>query len=430
MWVKRARRAATEPEASGPGAEPPARAGLDEVAVAAREATSLNGEALDRLIVTLAALAESGGGRETECAALMLLGAKPRMLARLDEHVRRGWPDLPTVTTAVTRLATRLDEPSAGPVLAAIASMDGDGHVRERAVAAMLDMEYPELTPFLVLRTADWVKQVRDPARAGLALLLAENANSYLPAALPMALLLGERLRGGFAHAQVTAALLAAPVHVRMRLAGSADVRTRRFTYGVSRAQSWLSVDDLVATAESDVDGWIRASAAEAACREAVWSRRLPILHRLSRSPRSEVRVLALTGLVRTGADEEVTHHLTDPAPLVRAVARDAARRTGLDALERYRSAVGEPVPSAGAIAGLVETGSGADVPLLRRLLTHPTPRVRAEAVRGLRLLAEVDPEELIPLLRDPAPAVVRETTLSLRAGATLRGAGRGRRAR
>ncbi|MFI6758772.1 hypothetical protein ACIBF5_06455 [Micromonospora sp. NPDC050417] len=400
---------------SGPGAEPPAPTGLDEVAVAAREATSLSGEALDRLIVTLAALTESGGGRETECAALMLLGTKPRVLARLDEHVRRGWPYLPTVAAALGRLATRLGDPSTGPALAAVASMNGDGHVRERAVAAMLDMGYPELMPFLVLRTADWVKQVRDPARAGLALLLAENAGTYLPAALPMALVISDRLRGGFARAQATAALLAAPVYVRARLAGSAQVRTRRFVYDVSRTQGWLGVNDLVATAESDADGWIRASAAEAACREAVWSRRLPILHRLSRSPRAEVRLLALTGLARAGADEEVAHHLTDPAPLIRAVARDAAHRTGLDALERYRSAVGEPVPSTGAIAGLVETGSGADVPLLRRLLTHPTPQVRADAVRALRLLTEVDPEELIPLLRDPAPAVIRETTLALR---------------
>ncbi|WP_446216496.1 hypothetical protein [Micromonospora sp. IBHARD004] len=41
-------------------------------------------------------------------------------------------------------------------------SSHGDGRVRERAVRAILVDPRPELMPFLVLRTGDWVRQVRE----------------------------------------------------------------------------------------------------------------------------------------------------------------------------------------------------------------------------------------------------------------------------
>lgn len=124
---------------------------------------------------------------------------------------------------------------------------------------------------------------------------------------------------------------------------------------------------------------------------------------------------MALTGLVRVGQDSDVAAYLDDDAPLVRAVARDAARRLGIDARKHYRTATGAGEPALGAIAGLAETGSAVDVPLLRPLLTHSQARVRAHAVRGLHLLEAVVVHEVLPLLRDSSPAVVREVTTALR---------------
>jgi hypothetical protein len=51
----------------------------------------------------------------------------------------------------------------------------------------------------------------------------------------------------------------------------------------------------------------------------------------------------------------------------------------------------------------------------LSRLLTHPRPRIRAQAVRALHQLDAVPVERGTGLLRDPAPAVVREATTALR---------------
>lgn len=127
--------------------------------------------------------------------------------------------------------------------------------------------------------------------------------------------------------------------------------------------------------------------------------------------------MVALTGLVRVGQDSGVAAYLDDDAPLVRAVARDTARRLGIDAREHYRTATGAAEPALGAIAGLAETGSASDalLLLLLRLLTHSRARIRAQAVRSLRLLEAIVAPEVLPLLRDSSPAVVREVTTALR---------------
>ncbi|MGK5741275.1 hypothetical protein [Micromonospora sp. URMC 103] len=387
-----------------------------EVLVAVRSAVDASAgarwETMNRLIEVLLDVVD----RSDEVlarSALRLVANVPGLVSRLDGHARQASWHRPY--QELRRVDARFSSTTLGPVAIALASMHADGRIRERAVAAMRDRPYPELVPFLVLRTADWVKPVRDRARAGLALVLADDPTGYLPAALPMALRVDARARGGFAVTQIRAALLSAPVGVWRGLLESDDRRQRRFVFDIVRAQGGLRLPDHVTRAETDADVRIRSGAAEAACREAVWTRQHDVLRRLSRSTRAEVRVVALTGLVRVGQDADVAACLDDDAPLVRAVARDAARRIGIDPREHYRAAVGAATPAPGAIAGLAETGSAADAPLLRPLLAHPRSRVRAQAVRAMRLLDAVVAQELLPLLRDPSPAVVREATAALK---------------
>jgi hypothetical protein len=391
-------------------ANPDPRPRLAAVRAAASEAAGRGGEALERLVDVLTEL-DAASDDDLGRAALGVVGEQPNLVIRLDELARRMWRYSP----ALNRSAARLAQGPAGPITVALAITYHDGRVRDRAVAAMLDRPCPELMPFLVLRAGDWVAQVRDRARAGLALLLAADPGTYLPAALPTIVWVQPRLRGGFAYAQALAALVTAPAELHGTLADGTDRRQRRFVFETALALGRLGLDDLVAAAESDDDPWIRVRTAEAACREAVWTRRVTTLRRLARSRRADVRVVALTGLARIGHDTDVVGHLDDDAPLVRAVARDAARRLGADALAHYRAAMAGPAPAAGAVAGLAETGTAADAALLRPLLAHAAGSVRAQAVRAVRELDAVDVDEMIPLLRDPSPAVVRETTAALR---------------
>jgi HEAT repeat protein len=65
-------------------------------------------------------------------------------------------------------------------------------------------------------------------------------------------------------------------------------------------------------------------------------------------------------------------------------------------------------------VAGLGECGSQHDVDALLPFLKHPSPRVRAEAVRAVRRLGGSITQIAGPLA-DPAPAVVRAVNAALR---------------
>jgi hypothetical protein len=375
---------------------------------------SRGGEALDRLIERLADL-DAAGDIEQCRSALAVVCEVPQVVLWLDEHARRAQWQPWRYRPAVGKFAARFDELRAGPVAVALASMHRDGRVRERAVAAMLAAPCAEVVPFLIVRTGDWVAQVRDRARAGLAVLLAEDPDRYLPAALPTALLVKQRYRGGFACGQVLAALLIAPVQLRGRLASVTSQLVRRLVFDVGLGQGWWGLDELVAAAETDLDVRIRSRAAQAACREAVWTCRVRTLRRLAGNTRAEVRVVALTGLARAGYLDEVAACLDDDAPLVRALARDAARRVGIEALVHYRAAVVEDVPALGAIAGLAEIGPASDALLLRPLLGHPDAKIRAQTLRAMRNMDAVSVEQTLALLRDVSSSVVREASAALR---------------
>jgi hypothetical protein len=218
------------------------------VQAAADEAASRGRRAVDALVEALADVDLVGDDNLTG-AALRVLGERPALVARIDEHMRRAlWSSTGSAWLS-DRLVARLDRVPPGPIVVALASTHRDGRIRERAVGAMLHRPSPELMPFLALRTGDWVAPVRDRARAGLALLLADDPGTYLPAALPTIVLMEPRLRGGFAYGQALAALITAPAQVREAMAGSAGRRQRRFVFDVTLAHGGLRVDDLAVAA-------------------------------------------------------------------------------------------------------------------------------------------------------------------------------------
>jgi hypothetical protein len=349
--------------------------------------------------------------------AVRALGEAPRLILRLDERARHAaWPaTTPTPPVFVATAAARLRDGDAGPVAIALAGMHPDGRVRETATGRMADDRDPMWIPFLMLRAGEWVREVRERARAAVMEALPAADAPQLGAALDMALTLQLRERAGFVHAQAVAALVTARPPVRDALLMSGPAYRRGFVFTLGNGLGWWSPEQLAQLARGDRDRAVRNGAAEAICRAAVWSGRDDQLRALTRSRYSQVRALALTGLVRLGRHGTAAGFLDDPGDLVRAIARDAARRAGVDAVAHYRAALtAGGTPELGAIAGLAETGADRDAPLLHGLLGHPDARVRAAAVRGLCHLGVPPVPVLLSLLRDPAAAVVREAAIAL----------------
>lgn len=377
---------------------------------AAIETHSYDTEAFGRLLALLAE-ADVAGDELAALAALARIGGRPRLLLRMDEGIRRlSWRYADRVPAGFELLQARFENGDGGPIAVAVSSLHRSGRIRERAVRSLVAHPLPELTSFLVLRADDWVAQVRGPARAALARLLAGEPERFLASAVPMAVKLADRYRGRYALELVTAAVLAAPDDLRRRLAASGDRQVRRLSFDADVRQHRLGIEALADRAVAEKDALIRHRAAQLAYEQAVERQDLTTLRRLAGARSADVRALGLTGLMRLGPAPEAVAALADPAPLIRAIGREAARRAGIDFVAVYRAA--EPVP--GAVAGLAEAGDDRDAPLLIGLLGHPSGPIRAAAVRGLGQLGTVPVELIVPLLRDPAAAVVREAAVLL----------------
>jgi hypothetical protein len=92
-------------------------------------------------------------------AALPELSASPYLLDGLFHHARRG-----SLTDQLRLFAAAAVLPDGPPLACALASLDRNGYVREKAVLAMGREPLPEFVPFLVERAVDVVEPVRDAA--------------------------------------------------------------------------------------------------------------------------------------------------------------------------------------------------------------------------------------------------------------------------
>ncbi|MEV7077226.1 hypothetical protein AB0N88_01530 [Streptomyces sp. NPDC093516] len=307
---------------------------------------------------------------------------------------------------------------SAEPRLA-LALCHPDGRTREAALAR--SAQHPALLPLVIVRAADWAAPVRDRARELLRKCLDPDTAVALA---PLILRVGRRDRGAYAVELLGEVLRQAPPHGRAAsLFVHPDRRVRRFAYRLACEAGLLSPGRLARTAARDEDVVVQtlcADACLAAVRES--GHYDDVLEPLLAAPSPRARSAGVTALRPAGRSERGVEFLADRSALVRACARYVVRQGGADPLPWYRrcAQAGDPALPPGAVAGLAECGDRGDAALLRPLLAHPVPAVRARAVAGLRVLDVMDVERIRPLLDDPAPGVVREAAAALLPSAAL----------
>ncbi|MCP3771321.1 MULTISPECIES: hypothetical protein [unclassified Streptomyces] len=296
----------------------------------------------------------------------------------------------------------------------ALALCHRDGRIREAAVRR--SARHPGLLPLIVIRCADWAEPVREHAQKLLRQALDAGAAVDLA---PLILRVGHRDRGTFGIELLEEVLGRAPRGRLAVLFAHPDRTVRRFAYRLAVEHRLLCPAELAHAAARDQDTVVQDLCATAALtslrgEKGAYDEVLtPLL--TARSPRT--RSAGVTALRRAGRPEQAEPFLGDRSALVRACARYVVRQHGDDPAPWYRkrcAAPNGPGLPPGAVIGLAECGNRADAGLLWPLLAHPAAGVRARAVAGLRALDLADAERLRPLLDDPAPAVVRETTAAL----------------
>ncbi|MFF1615282.1 HEAT repeat domain-containing protein [Amycolatopsis sp. NPDC058278] len=266
-----------------------------------------------------------------------------------------------------------------------------NGYSREAAVERLAVSTDPEALPLLLLRCVDWVRPVRELARS---IVLSKLDDSTLRAMLPLIGILRRRQVDDW----MTSLLREALPNLLDDALALEDRETRRWVH--AEAIGLLSRERLLDIAVRDHDFVVRAM-----CGTVLLDRGECVEELLAAgAPKVRVRALTLLG------PEAAVAHLADRSSAVRSMAQALVLKTGDDPAAHYRAM---PV-SFGALAGLGETGTAADAPLLERHLADERPRIRGVAVRGLRRIAPESPA-VRPLLADPSPAVTRQAVTFLR---------------
>jgi HEAT repeat protein len=302
-------------------------------------------------------------------------------------------------------------------LLSLVAACSPHGHQRESAVAGAVSPAVGVPLPVLVLRTADWVPQVRERAYRSLAVALQKADGHALFTAASVAVAIGSWARGGHALDAVAGALRSASEETLASARAHHDPRLRRLAYRLWLESGHAQHEHVMHAALREPDVVCRVLCAEQLVTEAVRDERLDLLGRLLKDGSVKVGIEVLTALVKLGHPEAGEAHLADRSAMMRATAQWAVRRDGRTPAALYRRALaayGATGRVCALVAGLGECGTRRDVDVLLPYLKHESPRVRAEAVRAVRRLGG-SITQIAGMLTDPAPVVVRAVNAALR---------------
>ncbi|MGC4868203.1 hypothetical protein ACLQ3B_22545 [Micromonospora sp. DT53] len=357
------------------------------------------------VLLTVARDAEPG----LRAAVVDALGsAEARWWLAVDDALRERWWSAPRWSRS---LAAELADGEVEVLRLVVAGCHRDGRIREAAVVHLAEHAHPAALAVLALRTADWVPEVRQRARAAVDGWLRSSRGS-LTQLTEMAFALRGRGQGAWLAERVEGVLRDLPLDGLEPLLTARDRRTRRAAYRAAMTGGLLSVRRLITAAMTDDDLPIRSLCARGAVQAATGPAQL---RGLLVSRTALVRAEALQAVTAVGDLGAAEAALPDRHPLVRAIAQDRLRGSGADPAGSYRLLARREPPAPGVLAGLGETGGVEDAGLVRRWLAHPRARGRVEAVRALRRLGVTRSADLVPLLGDESGAVTRQVVAVLR---------------
>lgn len=326
---------------------------------------------------------------------------------------------------------------STGATLLQLAMCHPNGYVRAEAIRRSATCADGSEVAFLLLRSNDWVKPVRELAQAALRARLSpvhvpdlvaaspilddmhrwgrlgspkiiEEIEQLLrdPSALP-GLLVASRSPDRFVRRGAYRRLLERD-HFQVPDEGPAT-EDRPVPYRSSTARPH-SKHDLVVAAMRDPDPALRAWAGRwlTAADDAVFA---PLAAELLRNRWGAVRFGAAQRLLAAGSQLPWSDLLLDPHAGVRALAQQAALDAGKDPDTEYRARVASSQGArlGVALVGLSETGGPTDATLVRGYLRNERPIVRKIALHALANFKVDDVVEIaLTALLDKSPTVTR----------------------
>jgi hypothetical protein len=308
----------------------------------------------------------------------------------------------------------------------ALASFHPNGFLREKAVIGLALIETGEEIPFLLLRSNDWVDQVRIRAESILEARL-DSGHGEAASRLLRALPILNRLR---ASARRSHGPMLDRIGKRIALdgkallsgLGSADMETRRFGFELALEAEGIGLETLQDAVLREPQGPLRFHMLRSMEKRLTFPLADGFIGRLLRDPFSPVRRLALDIRCKHALEESggvLREMIFSPNTGVRQTARYYMNQAGGDqpaAWYRKALAGGDGKALVGALRGLGEVGERQDAELLHPFLRHERVMVVRAAIRSLgSLQASFLATLLAPFVSDARPGVSREAVLALK---------------
>lgn len=362
-------------------------------------------EIADRLSDGAAAVLSRAPGPLAEIKNWLLL-TSARELLRID-RTARFWRHRDALGTANFWEGGTLG--ASGHLGAALASMHGNGRVREVAIGILTRTDAPLADRMLAVRLTDHVWPVRDAATTA---VLRRTSLTQADQIVPVLHLIEGRTRGSEVLPLYLHALAGEHGEAALwsRLRGSTTPAVRRMAFRHSLTNELLSVSDAVAALPREHDRIVQSLLAHA-----IADRAAPdvVAAALLSDRSAESRVLGLVRLTADLLDPAVAERLlVDPGVLVRLWARQRYEEQGRNALSVYQDvarAAGPAAVRARAYRGLVEAGGTVEHEATLNLVRSTEPPLKKA---GLRLLtgyvAPADAPLLFETLRTGTNRVAR----------------------
>ncbi len=368
------------------------------------------------------ALAKNGSVRSAAREAVKhLLSLIPNQaISELDEAVRRGWEYLdlwyglrPEVVAA-TKISTEEDA-----AFLRVATRHPSGYVREQAVRGLVQDESADAVPFLLIRAADWVPQIRVAAHVEICRRLhSRYADSFVSC-----LSLLDRLRGSQRFApelwESIRRFLKEPDSSEALQKGleSQDRAARRRSFFLAVENSGFKRRDVIEAAVSDADVLIRKWAFTFV-RDQMPAHWPELRNRAVRDPFPPIRRMAFESLAADPEprSDQLLGFLLDASPALRHSAQESLPKLlNVSVPAYYRAALGSDRGSRSICAlGLAEVRDAMDAASIAVLIRDPSAKTRRSAIRALRILRVVDSDSLLKVLNSDVPSVAREAAISL----------------
>lgn len=270
-----------------------------------------------------------------------------------------------------------------------IASLNHNGHIRERAIEELVLSRRPEAIRFIIFRLGDWVKQVREAAQLALKSFLTHSCIDSLIKELVVIDSLKGIGRTDLSNVReqilqfVCSVELTEQFYSNLRISDKAKLlflknyfRINGFDPGYFKL---LSTDASFLVRKESIKYLAKLNQDE----------RRQMLLRLLLDRSVHVRLAILNYLTRIDPDIEGTIFdlLSDASSSVRDVSRFLLKSKNLDYAEIYRERIQSNENDHGSILGLGETGSQEDVFLIEKLLSKESVKVKLACLQSLKSL-------------------------------------------